>query len=166
MYASFCCCSINLYLFLLVYFVLVLCNFKASICYFYLLCRFQLKQKRDGDGEPLELTVYDYFVNHRHIDLRYSADLPCINVGKPKRPTYIPIEVNHLIHCSVYISILNFIMVLNISFAIFLLLALYFGVLATIHESTQYSPKSFPGGEIKAKTTREDEYFNKCRLYP
>lgn len=43
-----------------------------------------------------EVTVYDYFVNHRNIDLRYSADLPCLNVGKPKRPTYFPIEVKAL----------------------------------------------------------------------
>ena len=57
-------------------------------------CRFTLKQKsKDGDSEPVEVTVYDYFVKHRNIDLRYSADLPCINVGKPKRPTYFPVEV-------------------------------------------------------------------------
>lgn len=60
-------------------------------------CRFSLKQKnvKDDDGEvqELEITVYDYFVNNRNIDLRYSGDLPCINVGKPKRPTYIPLEV-------------------------------------------------------------------------
>lgn len=40
------------------------------------------------------MTVYDYFVNQRNIELRYSGDLPCINVGKPKRPTFFPIEVN------------------------------------------------------------------------
>jgi hypothetical protein len=40
------------------------------------------------------MTVLDYFTNVRKIDLRYSADLPCINVGRPKRPTYFPIEVN------------------------------------------------------------------------
>lgn len=60
-------------------------------------CSFTLKQKsKDDDGEVqnTEVTVYDYFVNQRNIDLRYSADLPCINVGKPKRPTYFPIEVN------------------------------------------------------------------------
>ncbi|KAL0370296.1 UNVERIFIED_CONTAM: protein argonaute 4 [Sesamum angustifolium] len=58
---------------------------------------FTLKQKiKDDDGEvqTTEVTVYDYFVNHRNINLRFSADLPCINVGKPKRPTYFPIEVN------------------------------------------------------------------------
>jgi eukaryotic translation initiation factor 2C len=55
-----------------------------------------LKQKNGGDGgiEAVEITVYDYFVNHRKIDLRYSGDLPCINVGKPKRPTYIPLEAS------------------------------------------------------------------------
>lgn len=59
--------------------------------------RFTLKQKsRDENGEvqTTEVTVYDYFVNHRNIELLYSADLPCINVGKPKRPTYFPVEVN------------------------------------------------------------------------
>lgn len=58
--------------------------------------RFTLKQRngKDGDPEEQEVTVYDYFVNQRNIQLRYSADLPCINVGKPKRPTFFPIEVN------------------------------------------------------------------------
>lgn len=62
--------------------------------------RFELKQKNskeNGEAEILEVTVYDYFVNYRKIDLRYSADLPCINVGKPKRPTYIPLEVMDLL---------------------------------------------------------------------
>lgn len=62
-------------------------------------CRFSLKQRGNtDDGEPqaIELTVYDYFTNNRNIDLRYSAELPCINVGKPKRPTYIPLEVKYV----------------------------------------------------------------------
>ncbi|KAK4779556.1 hypothetical protein SAY87_015662 [Trapa incisa] len=59
---------------------------------------FSLKSRNgNGDGESLELTVYDYFVNHRHIELRYSGDFPCINVGKPKRPTFIPIELCTLV---------------------------------------------------------------------
>ena len=51
-----------------------------------------MKNKGGEDGGD-EMTVYDYFVKQRNIDLRYSAELPCINVGKPKRPTYFPIEV-------------------------------------------------------------------------
>ena len=51
-------------------------------------------KNENGEAETLEITVYDYFVNHRNIQLRYSARMPCINVGKPKRPTYIPVEVN------------------------------------------------------------------------
>jgi len=47
----------------------------------------------NGEFETTEVTVADYFRDTRHIDLQYSADLPCINVGKPKRPTYIPLEV-------------------------------------------------------------------------
>ncbi|CAI0397258.1 unnamed protein product [Linum tenue] len=68
-------------------------------------CRFQLKQK--GDAEPLEITVYDYFVNHRNIELRYSGDLPCINVGKPKRPTYIPLELCTLVSLQRYTKALT-----------------------------------------------------------
>jgi eukaryotic translation initiation factor 2C len=55
--------------------------------------RFTLKKRGAGEDESEEITVYDYFVNRRKIPLQYSADLPCINVGKPKRPTYVPIEV-------------------------------------------------------------------------
>ncbi|KAL0435283.1 UNVERIFIED_CONTAM: protein argonaute 4 [Sesamum radiatum] len=72
--------------------------------------RFTLKQKsKDGDGEyqTTEVTVYDYFVNHRNIDLRYSADLPCINVGKPKRPTYFPIELCSLVSLQRYTKALS-----------------------------------------------------------
>lgn len=63
--------------------------------------RFSLKSRAaDGnDVESFDITVYDYFVNHRSIDLRYSGDLPCINVGKPKRPTYIPVEVARSFSC-------------------------------------------------------------------
>lgn len=57
-------------------------------------CRFTLKVKGGGDDATEEVTVYDYFVNIRKIELRYSGDLPCINVGKPKRPTYFPLEVD------------------------------------------------------------------------
>ncbi|KAM7497011.1 hypothetical protein LguiA_021425 [Lonicera macranthoides] len=65
---------------------------------------FSLKQKsgRDDDGEVQEITVYDYYVNNRHIELRYSADLPCINVGKPKRPTFFPLELCSLVSLQRY----------------------------------------------------------------
>ncbi|KAH7846364.1 hypothetical protein Vadar_013047 [Vaccinium darrowii] len=56
---------------------------------------FPLRVKNsDGgkDGEILEITVYEYFVKHRNIELRYSAYMPCLDVGKPKRPSYLPLE--------------------------------------------------------------------------
>ncbi|KAJ7960428.1 Protein argonaute like [Quillaja saponaria] len=71
---------------------------------------FTLKQKgaKDGDDEgPIEVTVYDYFVNYRNIELRYSADLPCINVGKPKRPTYFPLELCSLVSLQRYTKALS-----------------------------------------------------------
>ncbi|XP_017606709.1 protein argonaute 4 [Gossypium arboreum] len=72
---------------------------------------FSMKQKNakneNGEAETLEITIYDYFVNHRNIQLRYSADLPCINVGKPKRPTYIPIELCSLVSLQRYTKALS-----------------------------------------------------------
>lgn len=47
-----------------------------------------------GVVEEVQMTVYHYFTEIRGLKLEYSGDFPCINVGKPKRPTYIPIEVN------------------------------------------------------------------------
>ncbi|KAL8545007.1 hypothetical protein ACS0TY_005275 [Phlomoides rotata] len=70
---------------------------------------FTLKQrgKDSSEAETTEVTVYDYFVNNRNIDLRYSGDLPCINVGKPKRPTYFPIELCNLVSLQRYTKALS-----------------------------------------------------------
>ncbi|RDY14406.1 Protein argonaute 4, partial [Mucuna pruriens] len=70
---------------------------------------FTLKGKGGMDGEngTEEITVYDYFVNVRKIELRYSADLPCINVGKPKRPTFFPIELCELVSLQRYTKALS-----------------------------------------------------------
>ncbi|KAK1381692.1 hypothetical protein POM88_019427 [Heracleum sosnowskyi] len=45
--------------------------------------------------------------NIRNIPLRYSGDLPCINVGKPKRPTYIPLELCSLVSLQRYTKALT-----------------------------------------------------------
>ncbi|KAI4332860.1 hypothetical protein L6164_017736 [Bauhinia variegata] len=70
---------------------------------------FPLKQGRTGDGEvqSVEITVFDYFLKHKQIRLRYSADFPCINVGKPKRPSYFPIELCTLVPLQRYTKALT-----------------------------------------------------------
>lgn len=61
--------------------------------------RFTMNSKNEkGELEEVQITVYHYFTEIRGLKLEYSGDFPCINVGKPKRPTYIPIEVT-LVHC-------------------------------------------------------------------
>ena len=53
-----------------------------------------LKQKiGNSPTEPTEITVYDYYIKYRGQELRESQYYPCLDVGKPKRPTYIPLEV-------------------------------------------------------------------------
>ncbi|KAK6157314.1 hypothetical protein DH2020_011562 [Rehmannia glutinosa] len=73
--------------------------------------RFSMKVKSDSsardDGETLEITVYDYFVKHRNIELKYSAYLPCLDVGKPKRPNYLPLELCSLVSLQRYTKALS-----------------------------------------------------------
>ncbi|KAH9303923.1 hypothetical protein KI387_008327, partial [Taxus chinensis] len=49
----------------------------------------------DTDESPktIEVTVWDYFTNTKQMSLRVSADLPCVDVGRAKRPNYLPIEL-------------------------------------------------------------------------
>ncbi|MED6191834.1 hypothetical protein PIB30_004495 [Stylosanthes scabra] len=54
----------------------------------------------------IEITVYDYFKRHKNIELRH-ADFPCINVGKPRRPTYFPLELCTLISLQRYTKALT-----------------------------------------------------------
>uniref|UniRef100_A0A0D9ZGT2 Uncharacterized protein n=2 Tax=Oryza glumipatula TaxID=40148 RepID=A0A0D9ZGT2_9ORYZ len=70
---------------------------------------FSLRQRNgnNGDVDEVEVTVYDYFVKNKGIELRYSGNLPCINVGKPKRPTYFPIELCSLIPLQRYTKALS-----------------------------------------------------------
>nr|XP_018674223.1 PREDICTED: protein argonaute 4B-like [Musa acuminata subsp. malaccensis]XP_018674224.1 PREDICTED: protein argonaute 4B-like [Musa acuminata subsp. malaccensis] len=73
--------------------------------------RFNFKQRngRDGNGDSdtIEITVFDYFTKYRNIPLSFSATLPCINVGKPKRPTYVPIELCSLVSLQRYTKALS-----------------------------------------------------------
>ncbi|XP_062208482.1 protein argonaute 4A [Phragmites australis] len=70
---------------------------------------FTLKNRNgeNGDPETTEMSVYDYFVKNRGIELRYSGDFPCINVGKPKRPTYFPVELCSLVPLQRYTKALS-----------------------------------------------------------
>ena len=52
---------------------------------------------KNGDGankgHSVAISVYDYFLQHYKIQLQYSAYMPCVDVGKPERPKYLPLEV-------------------------------------------------------------------------
>ncbi|XP_047342707.1 protein argonaute 16-like [Impatiens glandulifera] len=49
--------------------------------------------KLGEDDEPINISVYDYYTKHRKVPLTYSAYLPCLDVGKSNRPTYLPLEL-------------------------------------------------------------------------
>ncbi|KAH9675028.1 protein argonaute 4A [Citrus sinensis] len=62
---------------------------------------------RNDDVKCVDVTVFDYFVNHRRINLCFSGDFPCIDVGKPRKPTYIPIELCSLLSLQRYTKALT-----------------------------------------------------------
>lgn len=52
---------------------------------------------KNGDGgddgeKTVEISVYEYFAKRHKIQLTYSADMPCLNVGR-KSTSYLPLEV-------------------------------------------------------------------------
>lgn len=73
--------------------------------------RFSLKQKNPRGGnspsEAIDITVFQYYAEYRQIQLEYSADFPCLDVGKPKRPVYIPLELCDLISLQRYTKALS-----------------------------------------------------------
>lgn len=52
----------------------------------------------DNGEETIEITVYEYFTKHRNIELSSSVYMPCLDVGKPNRPNYLPLEVCRVIN--------------------------------------------------------------------
>ncbi|KAH7576684.1 hypothetical protein JRO89_XS01G0130800 [Xanthoceras sorbifolium] len=71
---------------------------------------FPMKVKNsDGanEGDTFEITVYDYFTKHCGIELTFSAYLPCLDVGKPKRPNYLPVELCSLVSLQRYTKSLS-----------------------------------------------------------
>ncbi|KAL7614478.1 hypothetical protein Lser_V15G06693 [Lactuca serriola] len=72
---------------------------------------FSMKQKNQRDGnsptETIDITVLQYYADHHGRRLEYSADYPCLDVGKPKRPVYIPLELCELISLQRYTKALS-----------------------------------------------------------
>ncbi|XP_010509947.1 PREDICTED: protein argonaute 6-like [Camelina sativa] len=63
---------------------------------------FSMKIK-DGEheGQPREITVYEYFKQTYTAPIS-SAYLPCLDVGKPNRPIYLPLEFCNLVSLQRY----------------------------------------------------------------
>ncbi|KAF3334610.1 protein argonaute 16-like protein [Carex littledalei] len=64
---------------------------------------------RDDDGEyhTVETTVSDYFRKKYQLDLTWSSSYPCLDLGKPRNPTYVPLEMCDLIPLQRYTKALS-----------------------------------------------------------
>ncbi|KAL5707869.1 Protein argonaute 16 [Ranunculus cassubicifolius] len=65
------------------------------------------KRHDDGTEETVNITVYDYFVRVRGIKLHESGHMPCLDVGKPKKPNYLPLELCSLVSLQRYTKALS-----------------------------------------------------------
>ncbi|KAL1205751.1 Protein argonaute 6 [Cardamine amara subsp. amara] len=68
---------------------------------------FSMKIK-DGEheGQTREITVYEYF-KQTYTEPTISAYLPCLDVGKPNRPNYLPLEFCNLVTLQRYTKALS-----------------------------------------------------------
>jgi eukaryotic translation initiation factor 2C len=58
--------------------------------------RFPMKVRNGSiEIQTVDITVHDYFKS-KQVELTMPY-LPCLDVGKPKRPNYLPIEVATLL---------------------------------------------------------------------
>ncbi|CAH9111873.1 unnamed protein product [Cuscuta epithymum] len=73
---------------------------------------FSMKKKNEGgshdDGEVMEISVYDYFTKLLSVEVTFSAFMPCVDVGKPKKPIYLPMELCSLVSLQRYKTALSF----------------------------------------------------------
>ncbi|PON87801.1 Exonuclease/helicase-like [Trema orientale] len=71
---------------------------------------FSMKVKNSDvtNGEETEdVTVYEYFTRHCGIEITESAFLPCLVVGRPKKPNYLPLELCSLVSLQRYTKALS-----------------------------------------------------------
>ncbi|CAN8247740.1 unnamed protein product [Cochlearia groenlandica] len=68
---------------------------------------FSLKIKdAECEGLTKEITVYEYF-KQTYTEPTYSAYFPCLDVGKPNRPNYLPLEFCDLVSLQRYTKALS-----------------------------------------------------------
>ncbi|KAK2389084.1 protein argonaute [Trifolium repens] len=68
----------------------------------------KMKNGEDSNAEQtVDVTVYEYFAKHRGIELTSSAYLPCLDVGKPNRPIFLPLELCSLVPLQRYTKALS-----------------------------------------------------------
>ena len=69
---------------------------------FLFLWSFTLKVLENDEPKARKLTIYEYFQQCYGIELSLSADFPCLDVGRPNHPKYLPVEVRLSLSLSLF----------------------------------------------------------------
>ncbi|KAJ4768954.1 Argonaute family protein [Rhynchospora pubera] len=64
-------------------------------------------REENGESQTEDVTVCEYYQKRRQIEVSWSANFPCLDVGKPKRPNYLPLELCDLIPLQRYTKALS-----------------------------------------------------------
>lgn len=134
---------------------------------------FPMKVK-NGDatngGQTEDISVYEYFTRHCGIELTESAYLPCLIVGRPKKPNYLPVEVCEFrIFDNLFIEehFFNLIFWFCFSFLFFsnCVSAVFSCFASTVYKSVILSAEGIFGWEVTAKASGENENCSWCKFY-
>ncbi|XP_078168085.1 protein argonaute 16-like [Carex rostrata] len=69
--------------------------------------RFSMKVREDGESQTIDVTVCEYYQKKHQIEVSWSAKFPCLDVGKPNCPNYLPLELCDLISLQRYTKALS-----------------------------------------------------------
>lgn len=140
----------------------------------------KVKNGDNNNGEQtVDITVYEYFAKHRGIELTSSAYLPCLDVGKPKRPNYLPLEVcrilclTELCSGSYFIPVIlfccnslafwtNYIWFFSSLFHPFGGVAMFICFPPAVYKSIISKAKSIFSWEFTPEASRENQNSDKC----
>lgn len=155
-------------------------HFAARFAFCSSFCRFSWKsgvKDRNGDVKCVDVTVFDYFVNHRRINLCFRETFHVLMLASQENLPTFPLRWPDLfllkknwfcsLDCPRTFLLVNIAISLHLFSSSSSTVALFPAFLATLYKSIDCFPMVSTSGKITTEATREDEDHNWRRfLFP